>query len=209
MGGTKAKPVQTPFQEQKTQENTYGTVSFADSPEAQSLLSAPLDFGQSAYSGDAYKDIPTQFNLDPGVGRRTDLAEQANQQRWDSSFMGGIPREYRQLLRDSETRQIRSQGAAEAQQAEYGRQGLQAEAATQRAQMRDASERTKAGFAGQATNADLERRRLLLPQIVQKSGTSSSSGYNTQIMPGQQGILGQLAQGAGSVIGGMAAGGML
>jgi hypothetical protein len=215
MGGSKPKPVQTPFQQQQSQNNTYSYMSplAAGSPGVDDFLKTPLNFGDpNAYSGEAYKDIPTQFNIDPGVGRRADLAEQSAQNRWNSAFMGGIPQEYRQLQRDSETRQIRGQGAAEAQQAEYGRQQLQNQALTTRAQMRDQGELAKANIgnniASQTTATELERRRLLLPQLVQTGGSGSSSGYNTQIQPGQQGIFGSLLQGGGSVLGGALAGGL-
>lgn len=213
MGGSKPKVVQLPEQKQQTQTNTFGQFSIADSPEAQSFLSTPLNFGGGNYGGDAYKDIKTDFDIDPGVGRRTDLAEQGAQNRWNSAFMGGIPQEYRQLQRDSEQRQIRGQGAAEAQQAQYGRQQLQNQASVTQAQMRDQGELARANMANnvaaQQTAAELERRRLLLPQILQTGGTGSSSGYSSQVQPGQQGIFGSLLQGAGSAVGGLAAGGFL
>jgi hypothetical protein len=232
MGSSKPKPISAPFEQQQNQQNTYGRFSIADSPEAQEFLGLPVNYGTTEgygdaykdYSGDAYKDLRTKFDIDPGVGRRTDLAEQGAQNKWNSAFMGGIPQEYRQLQRDSELRNIRSQGAAERQQAEYGRQGLEANAIAQQAQMRDASELNRAQLrdaselnkmnaanqiAGQTTNTELERRRILLPQILQTGGSGSSSGYNTQILPGQQGWFGNLLQGAGSAVGGLAAGGFI
>jgi hypothetical protein len=227
-----------PFQQQQQQQTTYAPFSLTGSQEAKDFLNAPLDFGGGNYGGnayqdytnDAYKDIKNdfKFNIDPGAGRRTDLAEQAAQNRWNSSFFGGMPQEYRQLLRDSETRQIRGQGAAEAQQAEYQRQNAQQQADYQsslaragmrdagelnRARLRDESERARAGMldqaASQQTLANLGRYERLLPQILQTGGNSASSGYNTQIMPGQQGWFGSLLQGAGSAIGGLGAGGYL
>jgi hypothetical protein len=214
MGSSKPKPVETPFQQQQSQNNTYSYYSplNSGSPGVSDYLNIPLNFGDSnAYGGEAYKDIKTNFNLDPGVGRRTDLAEQSFQNQSNSAFNAGMPREYRQLLRDSGLRQIRSQGAAEAQQAEYGRQNLEANASLQRAQMRDAAELNKANMgnqiASQGTLANLARQQSLLPQLVQTGGSGSSSGYNTQILPGQQGWFGSLLQGAGSVVGGALAGG--
>lgn len=212
MGGSKPKPIQAPFQQQQANTFSYYSPLNAQSPGVSDYLNTQLDFGGIGdYTGEAYKDIKTDFNIDPGVGRRTDLAEQAAQNRWNSAFMSGIPQEYRQMLRDSETRQIRSQGAAERQQAEYARQQLQNQASLQRAQMRDQSELARTGLANQAatqrTLAELQRRRDLLPQLVQTGG--SSSGFNTQILPGQQGWFGSALQGAGSVLGGALAGGFI
>src|SRR5688572_28585315 len=101
MGNKKPEAVKTPFQQQQQQTNTFAPFSIADSPEAQSLLSTPLNFGQNDYTCKAYEDIPTQFNIDPGVWRRTDLAEQSFQNQSNSALMSGIPQEYRQLQRDS------------------------------------------------------------------------------------------------------------
>jgi hypothetical protein len=204
MGGSKPKPIQTPFQQQQTNTFSYYSPLNAQSPGVSDYLNTPLDFGQGVYTGDAYKDIKTDFDIDPGVGRRADLAEQAAQNRWNSAFMSGIPQEYRQMLRDSETRQIRSQGAAERQQAEYARQQLQNQAALQRAQMRDQSELARANIASQRTLAELQRRRDLLPQLVQTGG--SSSGFNTQI--GQQGG-GGFWSGFGSGLGSALGGGLI
>lgn len=154
MGDKKPQPIQTPYQ----QKNTYGTQSIADTPEAKALLDVDLD-----------------FNPDPGVGRRTDLAEQEVGNRWDGAFMNDLPEEYRARLRDSEVRKVRSQGAAEAQEAEFTAKNAK-------------------------TMADLERRRLLLPQIVQTGG----SGYNTQLYQPQPGFGQQLALGAVSGLSGLA-----
>jgi hypothetical protein len=186
----------------------------AGSPGVDDFLKTPLNFGDpNAYGGEAYKDIPTEFNIDPGVGRRTDLAEQEVGNRWNSAFMSGVPAYIREANRAKELRGVQAQGAGERQQAEYGRQQLQNQALTTRAQMRDQGELARANIgnsiAGQTTAAELERRRQLLPQLVQTGGNSSGSGYNTQIQPGQQGWFGSLLQGAGSAIGGLGAGGYL
>lgn len=205
MGGSKAKPVQTPFQQQQQQQNTFSLLGPGGTQEAKDFLGAPLEFGQGnqLYSGDAYKDVRTNFDVDPGVGRRTDLAEQANQNRWNSAFMGGIPQEYRQLQRDSESRQIRSQGAAEAQQARYANQQGEAAATLQRAQMRDASELARANMANEAgaqrTVANLGRYERLLPQIIQTGGSGSSSGYNTQLTQPTPSIWNSIIGGASQV----------
>lgn len=175
MGGSKPQPIKTPFQEAREQSNTYGTISIADSPEAQALLDVPLDFG-----GDG------DFEVDPGVGRRTDLAEQETRNRWDSAFMGGVPREYRTMLRDAELRQVRGQGAAEAQQAEYTRKQAENQAKTQ--------------AATQKTLTDLERKRQLLPNVVQTGGSSTGSGFGTQVSQPQPGFLSSFAQGLGGGI---------
>src|SRR5262245_61402591 len=184
MGSSKPKPIQAPFQQQQNQQNTYGRFSIADSPEAQEFLGLPVNYGSTEgygdaykdYSGNAYKDIKDdfKFNIDPGVGRRTDLAEQSFLNQSNSAFNAGMPREYRQLLRDSGLRNIRSQGAAEAQQAEFTRQNAQQQADYQsslaragmrdagelnRAQLRDSSELNKMNaannIAAQTTNTEL------------------------------------------------------
>lgn len=173
------KPVKAPFQQQQqqqqTQQNTYGLVSLSDTPEARALLETPLDFGDDV-------------GIDPGVGRRTDLAEQDLRNRWDSAFNAGIPREYRTMLRDSEIRKVRSQGAAEAQDAEFRRKQLSNQTRTAK------------------TLAELERRRQLMPTLVSTggSGTSSgtSSGFNTQVTQPQGGFLQSFGQGLGAGLGG-------
>lgn len=172
MGSSKPQPVKAPFesreQQQATTANTYGRFSIADSPEAQNFLSAPLDFGD-----------PT--NVDPGVGRRTDLAEQRAGDEWNSAFMGGLPAEYRKLQRDSELRRIRGQGAAEAQQAQY----LNQQGNNQR--------------RGAVTQANIGRLERVLPQYFQTGGTTtgsgSTSGFNTQIVQPQPGFWQRLALG--------------
>ena len=174
MGSSKPKPVQAPFQQQQQQTNTFGAQSIADTPEAQAYLSEPLDFGSDT-------------NVDPGVARRTDLAEQRAGNQWDSSFNAGIPREYRQLLKDDELRQIRGQGAYEAQNAQYlNQQGNNA----RRERM---------------SLANVARRERLLPQILQTGGSGNTSGFNTQFPQSQPGFLQRLALGAiGGVSGGLA-----
>lgn len=207
MGGQKSKAIKTPFQQQQQQTNTFAPMSISDSPEAKSFLETPLDFGGGGYVGDAYKDIKTDFNLDPGVGRRTDLAEQGAMNRWDSALMAGVPAWLREQAKQKEMRGIRGQGAAEAQQAEYGRQQAEYGSSLARAQMRDSSELARAQMGDEAararTMAELERRRLLLPQILQTGGSGSSSGYNTQLTQPTPGFLSSFGQGLGSGIGGI------
>lgn len=212
MGSSKPKPIQTPYSGQQSNTYSYMSPLAAGSPGVSDYLSTPLNFGDpNAYGGEAYKDIKTSFDIDPGVGRRTDLAEQSFLNQSNSAFNAGMPKEYRDLQRQSGLRAIRGQGAAERQQAEYGRQQLENQASVTRAQMRDAGELARANLgsniATQGTLAELQRRRDLLPQLVQTGG--SNSGYGTQIMPGQQGWFGSLLQGAGSAIGGLGAGGFL
>ena len=162
MGSSKPKPVQAPFQQQQQSTNTYGNHSIADTPEAQAYLNAPLDFGQD-------------YNVDPGVGSRTALAEEEIGNRYDSSFMSGVPAWIRNINRQKELREAQGQGAYESQQAEYlNRQGNNA-------------------LAAQRTAANLARRERVLPQIVQTGGSGSSSGYNTQIVQPQPGFWQKLA----------------
>lgn len=156
MGSKKPQTVTLPQQQQSQQyvSNSFAPMSIADTPEAQAYLDSPID-------------------VDPGVGRRTDLAEQDLQNQWNSSFMSGVPAFIRQQQRQSGERQIRSQGAAEAQQAEF------------------------------AKNQQLAaRRERLLPQIVQTGGTQtgSQSGYNTQLVPQQSGGLLNSIIGGGAAI---------
>lgn len=150
MGGQKQKPIQTPFE----QKNTYAPVSIANTPEAKALLDVPID-------------------VDPGVGRRTDLAEQEVDNRYNSAFMMGVPGYLRERMQESEKRAVRSQGAGEAQAAEAEKNRL-----------------------------ELERRRLLLPQIV---GTGQS-GYNSQLTQPTQGAFSSFLGGLGSGIGGALSG---
>ena len=155
MPSKQPKPMQTPFQNQQQQVNTFGTQSIARTPEAQSYLDTPLDFGD-------------ETDVDPGVGRRTDLAEEDAAGRWDSAFMSGVPSYIRQASRAKELRDIRGQGAYEAQQARFmNQQGNNAR-------------RTA------LTMADLGRRERLLPQIVQTGGSGSASGFGTQIVQPEQ-----------------------
>lgn len=248
MGGSKAKPVQTPFQQTQQTQNTFSPISIRDTKEAEEFLGLPLNFGGNNYggnafqgygnaykdySGDAYKDIKNdfKFNIDPGVGRRTDLGEQEVGLRYDSAFMSGVPAWIRNMNRAREVRDVQGQGAAEAQQAEYMRQNAQQQADYQsslaRAQMRDASELNRARFRDESelnraqgldaaelnrarmldqatqarTMADLERRRLLLPNIVQTGGSGSSSGHGTQLTQPQQGFWSSFGGGLGSGLG--------
>lgn len=216
MGSTKPKAMQTPFkQEQNEQQsftNTFDRFSIADSDEAKNFLGLPLDFGGGNYAGEAYKDIPTDFNIDPGVGHRTGLAEQEVGNRYDSAFNAGVPAWIRNMNRQKEVRDVQAQGAFERQNAEYGAQQLRNNALTERARMRDAAELARANMAdtaaGRRTEADLARRERLLPQILQTGGRSSgsgaSSGFGTQIVQPQPGFWQRLAlgaaQGAGSTL---------
>ncbi|HKQ76732.1 MAG TPA: hypothetical protein VJ810_23760 [Blastocatellia bacterium] len=157
MPSPKPKAIQTPFSSNtaNTQTNTYGTMSIADTPEAQALLGVPID-------------------VDPGVGRRTDLAEQELENRFNSAFASGIPQHLRMNMMENQRRQIRSQGAAEAQNAEYAKKLM-----------------------------EMERRKLLLPQIVQTGGSSTgtSSGYNSQVVqPQPSGFWGALGSIGGAAI---------
>lgn len=122
----------------------------------------------------AFLDVPLDFNADPGAGRRADLAEQEATNRWDSAFMMGVPSFIREALRGRELREIRSQGAHDVAAA-------------------DADARNK------KTMTELERRRLLLPQIMQTGG--QSSGFNTQAFAPQPGFLQNLAVGFASGLG--------
>lgn len=128
----------------------------------------------------ALLDVPLDFEDDPGAGRRADLEEQEATSRWDSAFMAGVPSFLREQMKSREMREIRSRGAAETASAEA-----------------DAKNRRIA--------AELERRRLLLPQIA----STGQSGYNTQLTQPQPSIWGQIAQGAGSALGGLASGGFI
>jgi hypothetical protein len=168
----KAEPVKAPFQQQQAQTNTYAPISVADTPEARAFLSQPLDFG-------------SEVSVDPGVGRRTDLAEQEAENRYNSAFSMGTPRIIRQAYQAKELRDIRGQGAAEAQQAEYANQI----ANNQRRQALSLTE--------------LERKRQMVPQIFQTGGSGTSSGFNTQVMqPQGGGFLSSFAGGLGSGLGG-------
>lgn len=112
--------------------------------------------------------LDVPIDTDPGVGRRTDLEEQEVANRWDSAFMMGVPAWLRERMRESEMRGVRSQGAAEERGAEAEKNRL-----------------------------ELERRRLLLPQIM---GTGSS-GYGTQITQPMPGWGSSFASGLGQGIG--------
>ena len=110
------KTIQTPFEKK----NAYGFESQdANNPYVK-----------------AFMDTPT--GVDPGVGRRTDLAEQDASNRWNSSFASGLPVNVRMQMQAAEQRQLHSQGAAEAQQAEY-----------------------------QKNQQEMSKRAMLLPQLVQ------------------------------------------
>lgn len=152
MGGGKPKVYNLPFQQQQTA--SYGPVGYGSGPEVQAFLDEPI-------------------NVDPGVGRRTDLAEQEASNYWDSAFQSGVPKWIRDTQRQSQQRQIRSQGAYESQQAE-----------SQNAALR------------------LARRERLLPQIMQLGGASSgynSQLYEPRRSPLWD-VLQGFATGAGSAL---------
>lgn len=90
------------------------------------------------------------IGIDPGVGRRGALRSQETSQRWDSAFMSGVPPELRERLKASELRSDQAQMTAEEQQAEYVRK-----------------------------MTELEKKRTMLPAIMQTSG--SSQGFGTQV----------------------------
>lgn len=189
MGGQKPKPVQTPFQQQQNSANTFGFFSPSGSQEAKAFLETPLNFGGS------YGNLNTGIDVDPGVGRRADLAEQEVSNRWDSAFNAGVPSWIRNMNRAKELRDVQAQGAAEAQQANYTQQRGQRDLEFQKAQLMEGANQAKAGM-------DLMRRERLLPQLVQTGGSGNTSGFNTQIMPGQQGLFGSFLGGLGAGIGG-------
>lgn len=140
---SKAKPTQLPFDNK----NTYGFMSQDPNNQfVKDYMAAPIE-------------------IDPGAGRRTDLAEQGMQNRWNSAFSRGIPQLLRQQNMESERRQIQGQGAAEMQQAKYAQQ-----------------------------MADLERKRTLLPQMVQ----TGSSGYQSQ-QPQGGGLLNSAIMGGATI----------
>jgi hypothetical protein len=160
---------QLPYQNQQTQQNTFAPVSIAGTQEAQDYLNAPLDFG-------------SDFNVDPGVARRTSLNRQRFLNEQENAFSFGIPKLIRDQQREAGLRAIDSQGAAEAQQAEFANQQLRNQATSQR------------------TMADLQRRRDLLPQIMQTGGSSQGSGFNTQLVqPQSSGLLGSIIGGAATI----------
>lgn len=107
MGSSKPKPVKAPFEQ--TQTNTFAPQSIAGTPEAQSYLNQPLDFGDPV-------------NVDPGVARRTALAKQSAENRANSAFNFGVPRFIREANAAKEQRDIDTEGAYQMQQAEYANQ---------------------------------------------------------------------------------------
>lgn len=178
MGAPKPKATKAPFEQRSDQtttsnqigtnesENRFAPVSIADTPEAQAYLN--YDVG-----------------IDPGVGRRADLAEQELSNQYNSAFAQGIPEFIRMRQQDAGLRGIRSDAAAERQQAEF----------------------LKKQF-------ELGRLERLLPQILQtgqtqrgqttggQTQTGTSSGFNTQVMPGQPGAFSQFLGGLGQGLGG-------
>lgn len=159
MGAPKPTSTKSPFQNESssTQTNTYGYMS--------------QDPSNSWVK--AYTDVP--IDVDPGVGRRSDLAEQEMENRWNSGFASGIPAHVRMMNVDAAKRALRSEAAAQAQQAEYAKNALA-----------------------------LNRAGSLLPQMVQTGGTQTGqqSGYQTQVMPGQPGFMSSFLGGLGGALGG-------
>jgi len=168
MGKGKPEPVKTPFQQQQQQTNTYAPMGIASTPEAQAFLGTPLDFGD-------------EVNIDPGVGRRTDLRRQEAENRYNSAFSMGVPRILRESAQAKELRDIDSQGAGEAANAEYIKQQTN-------------NERRRA-----MTLADLQRKQTVLPNIVQTGGSGTSSGFNTQVSQPQPSIWNSIIGGAAQV----------
>lgn len=136
---SKPRPQQLPFENK----NTYGFMSM--DPNNQFVRD--------------YMDADVE--VDPGAARRTDLAEQAMQNRWNSGFSRGIPQLLRQQNMESEGRQIRAQGAAEQQQANYAQR-----------------------------LAELAKKERMLPQMVQTSSSGyqsqmpQSSGFWNSLISG-------------------------
>lgn len=172
MGSSKPKVYQLPQQQTQQQTNTFAPFSIANTPEAQNFLNTPLDFGDPV-------------NVDPGVGRRTDLAEQEVENRYNSGLNFGVPSFIRQANQAKELRDIRGQGAYEAAQANY------------------ANQQANNALRAQKTAAELDRRRILLPQILQTGGTGSSTGYTSTLGQPQPGFLQSLAL---SAVGGLSNG---
>lgn len=141
----KPKPQSLPFESHGrttasgTTENRYGTAGISDTPEAK-----------------AYLEQADAFDVDPGVGRRSDLEEQEVENQYNTAFAQGIPAFIRMRQRDSALRGVRADAASARQQAEYTRQGVR-----------------------------LGARERLLPQVVQTgssstgTGTSDTTGFNT------------------------------
>jgi hypothetical protein len=196
------KPQASPFNSQTANqgsgynrtENRYGIgPSVANTAEGQAYLNTPLDYG-AEYA-------PTNISVDPGVGRRTDLAEQDVENAANSAFnFGGVPAYIRNNYLQSQRRQVRAQGAAEAQQAEYQNQiGNEAN--------RQFAAQYNSGIRGQRTNADLARRQSLLPGVVNtfsgtdtyNTGNQNATGAQT-MFPQGSGLLNSLI-GAGATIG--------
>lgn len=157
MASRQPRAVRTPFENTTTSSgattNTYGYQSQdRNNPYVQDYLNTPID-------------------VDPGVGRRGDLAEQQMEHGWDGGFASGIPQQVRMQNVDAGRRALRSETAAQAQQAEYARNALQ-----------------------------LQRAASLLPQLVNTGGTQTgnqfSSGFGSQVATPQPGLLSEFLGGA-------------
>jgi hypothetical protein len=138
----------------------------------QSTTTNTFDFKSPDQNDPNVKDyLGVDIGVDPGVGRRTALNDQAASNRWNSSFMAGVPAELRMRMQGAERREIGAQGAAEGQQAEYDQNML-----------------------------ELARRERLLPQLIQTGGTSQGYQTQAGAgLSGILGGLGGAAGGAATV----------
>lgn len=116
--------------------------------------------------------LAQQFETDPGVERRTQLAQQASRNRWNSAFLGDVPDFVRMKNMQAEQRGIAQEGAADMRAAQFQKQGLE--------------------FA---------RNSAFMPQLVQRGGKSSGfqSQYSPGLF-GQ--VLSSFAGGLGGGLGG-------
>ena len=158
MGSSSPKAMQTPYSgnSTSTQTNTYGYSS--QDPTNPYVR--------------AYQDTPV--DVDPGVQRRADLAEQQMENEWNSAFNSAIPQTVRQQNIDAGRRSLRAEAADQAQAAEYQKNSLQ-----------------------------MQKNALLLPTLTNTGGTSvgSQSGFNTQLaQPGQSPWAGILSGAASAAI---------
>lgn len=153
----KPKPQAMPFE--NNQQNTFGWQSMPmDNPFVK-----------------AYQD--TNVEIDPGARQRTDLEEQASNNRWNSAFTMGIPETIRMQMAGAEQRGIRRDGADAQQQARYRQNALQ-----------------------------LQKNERLLPQLTQTGGKSSGFN-SVQGQPGFFGRIGNsFADAFGAALGAGGAG---
>lgn len=121
--------------------------------------------------------MDTNVEIDPGARQRTDLEEQASNNRWNSAFTMGIPETIRMQMAGAEQRGIRRDGADAQQQARYRQNALQ-----------------------------LQKNERMLPQLTQTGGKSSgfntqmpqSGGFWNSLL-GAGGQIGGAAIGAGLI----------